>query len=120
MRAQKLRWLTFLGVLGLLGLALKHPLLCAPFGFFAFIVFFWYDERAEANVGRAAAIAYGVTLVAFMAVFVRLTFTLNNQAVGRATAGDVITSLAEGFAIVYMLHILSFAASYIYFQLRGN
>jgi len=111
-----------LGVLGLLGVVLKQDAFYALFGFSAFVVLFSSDERTEHNFGRAAGVAFVATLVGFTATFVWLGVMLRPEirAISGLTAGDLAGVLALGLGIVYGVHLLSFALSWIYFELRGN
>jgi len=112
--ARKLRWLTPLGLLGLLGLLPGREVLYTLFGFLMFLDFFWVDERAQANLGRAATVAYLVTLVALAICLVVLIGVVKWQ-----NAGDLAGALALAMAGIYGLHVLAFTLSYTYFDRRG-
>ena len=116
MSPYKLRWLTLVSLLGLAGIPLHQPCLYALFGFGLFSPCFWMDERAEGNFRRAASFAYVVTLIALMATFLLLGAM---RAVG-ATSFDMLRMLALALALTYSVHLLSFAASYIYFDVKGT
>ena len=96
---------------------MHQPLLYVLFGFFVFSPFFWVDERAEANLGRAAAFAYVSTLIALMATFVLLIGVVDTGGAGGHR--DLLRTLALSLAGIYGVHIISFVGSYVYFEYRG-
>jgi len=85
---------------------------------FAFYVFpgFWpvVDERAEANLGRAAAFVYLATLVTIVGFFVGVM-----PFVKGAESGIRFTALAVSLVALFLVHVLSFAGSYTYFDRKG-
>ena len=116
MNARRLRWFFLLGFLGLLQFPLHESLLGILYGFFVFGAFFVkVDERAEANLGRAAAFTYPATLVVLMAGFIV-------PGIFFAGAGDHarIAALALALVAAYVVHVLGFFVSYLYFDARGG
>ncbi len=119
MSAYRLRWFAPAGLLGLLGFVLHEPMLYALFGLFVFTSFFWVDERAEVNLGRAAAFAYVVTLVAYMVSMVLLVVLSRTRELTGLTRVNLLEIIVLAFAAIFALHILSFALSYEYFERKG-
>ena len=119
MSVYKLRWFSLGGLLGLLGIPLDQPLLYALFGLFVFTPFFRVDERAEANLGRAAAFAYTVTLIAYMVSMVLLAVLKLTRDVTGLTRVNLLEIIVLAFGAIFALHILSFALSYEYFERKG-
>ena len=120
MSVYKLRWLSLAAPLGLLGILLQQPLLYVLFGFSVFAALFWVDERAEANLGRAAAFTYVVTLIAFAAWFVFLAILMQNRDVAGIGRDDLVGIQALASGAIYGLHLLSFTISYAYFEAKGR
>jgi hypothetical protein len=113
MALRNLRWLVFLAPLGLL--AVFPPLRPLWFlGTFVGYSVFWHaDERNEQNLGRAAVVAYTVTLLG-LAIALGLFFV---------PQGDLETLNAHyaslgGWAliVIYLLHTLTFPVAYIYYE----
>lgn len=113
-----LRWLSLLGFLWLLGYFTEYSLLKALFGFFVFIELFWYDERTEAVFKQATAITFVVTTIMLTATFVYLAVVLGP---GLRNAGnlDLVRTFAQALATTYIVHLLTFAFTYTYYEERG-
>jgi len=114
MRLRNLKWLALLGPLGLLGF--YEPMFWVLSGFWAFLPLFGGDERTEANLGRAAAVTYGVTLAVLVASFTIL---------GLATAqhwssGSILQLLGTMLAVTYIAHVLSLIGFYLYYEFSGR
>ena len=117
MSVYKLRWLSLGALLGLLGIF--WPSLYVLFGLLVFGAVFRGDERTEGNLGRAAAFAYTVTLIAYMVSMVLLAVLKVTRDVTGFTRVDFLEMLVIAFAAIFALHILSFALSYEYFERKG-
>lgn len=118
MDPRRLRWLTLVAPLGLLGCAVGSSTLYVLFGFSVFSVFLVRpDERADADLGRAASFAYLMTLLAIVLVFVGLgVLRLGTQ----APPGNLAGMLGMALAALLVVHLLSFVGSYLYFDHRGG
>lgn len=114
MSARMFRWLGPLGFLGLLGFLPGQAWLKPLMAFMVFLVFFsvGVDERSEANLGRATALAYLATLVAFVTSFLWISVS----GVRGWEALDLFFNLVVA---VFVLHIVTFVVGYIYFDRRG-
>lgn len=115
MGLRKLKWLALLAPLGVLGIVLHQPTLYAMFAFWVFAPLFWADERAEANLGRAAAVSYTLTMVAFVATFLLV-------GIGQArvwTGSQFVEMFALMLAGTYFVHVVSFVGSYLYYEHKG-
>ena len=115
MRLRNLKWLALLAPLGALGSVLHQPLFYTMFGFSVFVPLFWADERADANLGRAAAISYTLTLVALVIAFILI-------GVGQTrvwTGMQFFKMFTLMLAATYIVHVVSFVASYLYYEFRG-
>ena len=119
MSAYRLRWFAPAGLLGLLGIVLHEPMLYALFGLFVFTAFVWVDERAEVNLGRAAAFAYTVTLIAYMVSMVLLAVLKVTRDVTGLTRVNLLEIMVLAFAAIFVLHIVSFGLSYEYSERKG-
>lgn len=119
MTPHRLRWLTLISPLGLLGLLLKNPLFFVLFGFAVFSVFLLSrpDERAERNLGRAACVAYLATLTAIVLVYLWLGIFIVHAGLTRA---DLVARLSYAIVAITLAHILAFTTSYSLFDLRGD
>ena len=115
MNVYKLRWLSLGALLGLLGIL--WPSLYVLFGLLVFGAVFRGDERTEGNLGRAAAFAYVVTLIAFLLSLLVFTVVVESPELVHITSDDV---LAWAFMVIYAVHLLSFTISYSYFDVRGR
>jgi hypothetical protein len=117
MSARRLRWLSPLGFLGLLQFPLHESLLAILYGFFVFGAFFGavVDERSEANLGRAASFTYLATLVVLMAGFL-----VPGVFFGGASDHTRIAALALSLVAIYVVHVMGFVISYVYFDARGR
>ena len=120
MSVHKLRWFAPARLLGLLGIPPQQPLLYILFGLFIFTPFFWVDERTEANLGRAAAFAYVVTLIAFLVSFLLLAVVVETRDITHITPRELLGMLVIACGAIYALHLLSFTISYSYFDARGR
>ncbi|MBI2843622.1 MAG: hypothetical protein HYX78_09510 [Armatimonadetes bacterium] len=115
MRLRNLKWLTLLAPLGLLGWAFDFDALWGLFGFSVFSPLFGADERAENNLGRAAAVGYTLTLA-------MLVSTLLLTGIGQAMkweAGQFLQMFGIMLAITYGLHVTSLMIVYAYYEHRG-
>ena len=122
MKVRRLRWLALVGLLGFLGFPLKQDLYFGLFGLFAFVVLFWYDERSEANFCRATAVAFTAALVGIAAgsVYLAIRFGPGCRYLPKVTDQQLATIGIQGFALVLGLLVIGFAASYVYFEFRGD
>ena len=122
MITHKLRWLTLLGVLGLLGWPMRQPLFYALFGLFVFMSLFWYDERTESIFRRAASVAFVVGVIAFAGTFVYLGLILGlgNRNIIGIDKTVLISTVVVAWGFTYSLLILTFALSYLYFERKGT
>ena len=122
MITHKLRWLTLLGLLGAAGWFLKQPLFYGMFGFLGFVRLFWYDERTESVFRRAAAVAFVVGIIAYAGTFAYLgvVFGTGSRNVASFDPADILGPIVMAWALTYFLFLLSFAVSFIYFDLRGT
>lgn len=118
----KLRWLSLLGVLGLLGLIMNQPLFFALFGFHAFLPLFWYDERTESIFRSAASVAFVVGVIAFAGTFVYLGLILGlgSRNIIGIDKTVLISTVVVAWGFTYSLLILTFALSYLYFERKGT
>jgi len=122
MATYRLRWLTFLGLLGLLGWVLNQPLFYALFGLFVFVPLFWYDERSESVFRRAASISFVVGVVAFAGTFGYLGTILgpgSQKLTGFDRIGVMGTALTL-WGLTYGFLLVTFALSYIYLERKGT
>ena len=122
MITHNLRWLTFLGLLGVLGWILKQPLYFALFGFVAFVPLFWYDERTESIFRRAAAVAFVGGVGVFAATFAYMGVILGPGS-RNIDGWDAIGLLGRAFVmwgLTNVLLLVVFAVSYIYLERKGT
>jgi len=116
----RLRWLSLLGVLGLLGFWI-NPFFYALFGFFVFLDLFWYDERRAAIFRAAATVTVVVTLFAFLALFLYLGGVAGIG--GRNLVGmdpdRLLVIFGLGLGAVFGLFCLTWGLSTIYFERKG-
>jgi len=122
MRVHRLRWLSLISLVGALGWILNQPLYFGLFGFGAFVTLFWSDERKEANFARSCTVAFIAAITAFAVGSVRMAILLGPGTAHLAHVSDarLLTFFATWIAAAYMTLALSFALSFIYFELRGN
>ena len=116
MHLRNLKWLALLGPLGALGHVLNQEMFYVMFGFWVFTPLFWADERSEANLGRAAAISYTLTLAALVTGFFLIGFGQIHMWAG----ADFIKMFALTLAGTYFMHVVSFITGYLYFEFKGN
>jgi len=90
----------------------------ALFGFFVFLSLFWYDERTETLFKQATAITFIITTIMLAGTFVYMSLVAK-YAASEVLADRLIVILATGLVVTYVVHLLTFAFSFIYFSLRG-
>lgn len=122
MKLSSLRWLSLISLAGVLGWVLDQPGYFGLFGFGAFATLFWSDERKEINFARSCSVAFVATVIAFAAGSVRLAILLGpgTRHLPQVSDAHLITFFALWVAAAYVVLALSFALSFIYFELRGN
>lgn len=113
-----LRWLSFIGVFGSLAWITGNEGYYALFGFFAFLSLFWYDERTESLFKQATANTFIVTTIMLAGTFVYISFVAK-YAPDAVLKDRLIVTLAMGIGVTYVVHLLTFMGSFIYFSLRG-
>ena len=110
-----LRWLTLLGVLGVLGWVTVYKGLQAMFGFLVFLPLFGYDERKDAIFKQAATIAFVATTITLTGTLVYAGLVL----VPKPNVVNLVSTLGYALAVTYIIHVLTCVLSYVYFELRG-
>lgn len=120
MNAHKFRWLAPLSLIGFLGLILKQPLFFGMFGFAAFVVLFWYDERTESVFERSATIAFMSGMIAFAGSFVYFGVLSGPGSTHQNNGWDVMMTLTNLWGLTYSLMSVVFGLSYIYLYRRGD
>lgn len=114
MMLRRLRWLVLVAGLGLpLGYGLHQPVFYWLFGLFVFIPLWGADERDEANLGRAAAVTYAVSLCALTAAFFLMSIPSKDP------ASYLPRIMGYALISIYLVHILTFVVAYVYFDRRG-
>lgn len=113
-----LKWLALLGFLGILGWVTEYQGLGALFVFFVFLPLFGFDERKEAVYKQAATNAFIVTTFTLAGTFLYMTLA-RIRVPDEQIAGYLLSTFAMGWAIIYIIHVLVFVLSYVYYEVRG-
>lgn len=111
MRRNAIGYLGLMGFLGLLGLITGNYGFYGFFGFFGFLGAFGgrgSDERVEQNINRACRNAFIITMV---------TLALSLAYIASLRATDAFLS---AFVLLFVEGPVSFVASYIYYDRRGD
>lgn len=115
-----LRWLSVLGLLGVLGWVI-NPFFQVFFAFFWFLGFFWYDERRAGVLQAAGLTASVVTVFTFIGAFAYLGVLVGPGGAGAAalTPTDLNEIMGLSFAIIFGMHLLVLLGATFYFDRRG-
>ncbi|MCL2134643.1 MAG: DUF3796 domain-containing protein [Candidatus Bathyarchaeota archaeon] len=105
MKTNKIAYLGFIGLTGLLGL--HNPYLYTLFNFCILFLFFENDERAKKNIGLSSrnALLYYTIFSTIILIFITITKTYNITPI-------LLILLSQGITI--------FGVSYAYYNKRGE
>lgn len=109
-----LRWLSLLGFLGFAGIFGEYQMFRILFVFFAFLVLLGYDERKDAIFKQAATVAFVVTTITIACTFIYFGMIGKN-----CDRSYLLTQFGLAMAITYIVHVMTFVFTYLYFEVRG-